>query len=68
MVREYVDLVQEEHFDYFFRFVQNKQLRGLIKDSLLLERWALLSTFALQLEEKHRLIKNTIKGVARLLL
>lgn len=66
-IREYVDMIQEENFDNLFRFVKNRHLKNTIKDGFLLERWTVLVIFYLQLEKKHKILKQVIFNIITLI-
>lgn len=44
-VKEYVDIVQEESFSEFFTVLKNTKVRQVIKNSMILERWAMFFVF-----------------------
>ncbi len=63
MIREYVDLIQEENFDLIIRFIEKKQLKMLFKEAFIYERWSILIIFYLHLEKKNTLINQIIKEI-----
>lgn len=44
-IKEYVDIVQEENYSEFFTAIKNLKIKLLIKNSMILERWALFIIF-----------------------
>lgn len=44
-VKEYVDIVQEESFSEFFSSIKNSRIKMAIKNSMILERWAMFFVF-----------------------
>ena len=44
-IKEYVDIVQEENYSEFFTVIKNLKIKLLVKNSMILERWALFIIF-----------------------
>ena len=44
-IKEYVDIVQEESFTEFFACLKSPKIRQVIKNSMILERWAMFFIF-----------------------
>ena len=44
-IKEYVDIVQEENYSEFFSVIRNIKIKLLVKNSMILERWALFFIF-----------------------
>ena len=44
-IKEYVDVVQEEDFECFYAHLRQAEVRLLVKNSLLLERWTVFFVF-----------------------
>ena len=45
LIKEYVDIVQEENFSDFFTIIRNPKVRLVIKNSMIVERWAVFFVF-----------------------
>lgn len=60
IIREYVDIIQEDNFDCLIRFIEDKEIKRMFKESFIFERWTLLIVFYLFLEKKNKLINPII--------
>lgn len=67
VVRKYVDFIQDKKFNDLVEVVANGRYRKNINKALLLERWAVFTTFYIYLDrrmvEKGRFIKSFAKSV-----
>lgn len=52
LVKEYVDIVQEEEFSLFYETIRQSKIREIVKQALVLERWAMFFIFFFYFNEK----------------
>ena len=67
IIREYVDIIQEDNFDCLIRFIEDKEIKRMFKESFIFERWTLLIVFYLFLEKKNKLINPIIFEIIKII-
>lgn len=60
LVKEYVDHIQEEDFSVYFKDLSNQNLKRILKNLLLIERWAMFFIFFFYFDE-NELSRNKTK-------
>ena len=64
LIREYVDYIQDRSFNEFNNIIIEKRFNRIIRENVILERWAIFLIFYIFLEKKTQVSKNIILRIA----
>ena len=64
LIREYVDYIQDRSFNEFNNIITEKRFNKIIRENVILERWAIFLIFYIFLEKKTKVSKNIILRIS----